>query len=74
MNKTSFITNGNIWQHAHAALALCEDGKIRKVRLEEAADNAFAWPGKIRIANKTIRGYVGSNEDGLFFVQYKSAH
>ena len=63
-NSTGFIDNGNIWGHPHAARALCEDGKIRKVRLNQSPDTAFSWSGRASIKGKTVRGFVYHGDGG----------
>lgn len=35
-------------------------------------DTFFSIPGNIRIKGAYIRGYVGSDENGLFFQPYKN--
>lgn len=68
---TGYITNGNMWGHPHAARAKCDDGKIRTVRLNQAADTAFTWRGRASIKSKTITGYITSDKEGIKFNQYK---
>lgn len=47
------------WQHPWYVLnCLCEDGKRRTIRLNQAADTFFSWPGRASIGGKTVRGYV----------------
>lgn len=68
---TGFITNGNIWGHPHAARAICEDGKVRKVRLNVSPDSTFSWSGRASIKGKTVRGFVYKDEGGLRFTTYE---
>jgi hypothetical protein len=65
--ETGFITNGNAWGHPHAAFALCFDGKVRKVRLNQQADSFFSWPGRVTIKGVTVSGYVTGADNGLEF-------
>ena len=71
--ETRMITNGNPWGHPHAAYALCFDGKVRKVRLNQQADTWFSWPGRATIRGITVRGYVTRTDDGLEFVLFDSS-
>lgn len=58
---TGMVDNGNGWHHPHAARAMCPDGKVRTVRLSQAADTFFTWParGRATAGGRTVRGYVG---------------
>ena len=71
--ETGFITNGNAWGHHHAAYARCFDGKVRKVRLNQAADTWFSWSGRATIKGVTVRGYITGGGDCLNFVLYDSS-
>ena len=70
--ETGFITNSTPWEHLRAAYALCFDGKVRKVRLNQQADTWYSWPGRVTINGVTVRGYVTGTDDGLEFVLYDS--
>lgn len=61
--KTGFISN-NIWGHPHAATAICEDGKVRKVRLNQSPDTYFSWTGRTSLKGKTVRGMVYYGDGG----------
>jgi hypothetical protein len=68
--ETKMITDG-MWQHPVKAIALCDDGKIRTVRLNQQASNAFAWQGRTTLQGKTITGYVHPDENGTIrFSEY----
>ena len=71
--ETGFITNGNAWGHPNAAYALCFDGKVRKVRLNQAADTWFSWSGRAAINGVTVRGYITGTDNGLEFRLYDSS-
>lgn len=66
MSNTRFIRM-NWWGHPTAARALCEDGRIRTIRLNQMPDNAFSWPGRASIGGKTVRGYLYSEGETLRF-------
>lgn len=70
---TRFVTNGNPWGHPHAADALCPDGRVRRVRLNEAPSTVFSWParGRARAGGRTVRGFVSADDTGaLRFTPY----
>ena len=71
--ETGFVTNGNAWGHPHAAYALCLDGKVRKVRLNQAADTWFSWPGMVTIKGVTVRGFITGTDNGLEFMLLDSS-
>lgn len=73
VKETGFITNGNAWGHPHAAYALCFDGRVRKVRLNQAADTWFSWSGRVTIKGVTVSGYVTKTDQGLEFVLFDSS-
>ena len=65
--ETGYITNGNIWNHPYAAHAICPDGKIRKIRLNQQANTWFSWPGR---CSKYGRGFVTVKDEMLVFTPY----
>ena len=68
---TRFIDNGNIWGHPHAAKAVCADGIVRKVRLNQSPDTFFSWSGRVTIKKLTVTGYVHADDSGeLVFSAY----
>ena len=74
VKETGFITNGNAWGHPHAAYALCFDGKVRKVRLNQQADSWSSWPGRVTIKGVTVSGYItGADNGDIEFRLYDSS-
>ena len=74
VKATGFITNGNVWGHPNTAYALCFDGRVRKVRLNQQADSFFSWPGRVTINGVTVRGYVtGADNGGIEFMLFDSS-
>lgn len=67
------VTNGNAWGHPHKAVnVLCPDGRRRTVRLNQAADSFFSWPGRASINGRTVRGYVtGIETDGQADLEFR---
>lgn len=59
------------WKHPYKAIARCEDGTVRTVRLNQEADTWFSWPGRTTIQGKSIRGYVTQDGAELRFISYK---
>lgn len=55
---TGLVSNGNMWGYPHVALAIAEDGKLRRVRLNQQADTVFSWPGRASIKGRTVTGFV----------------
>lgn len=56
----------------YKATAICEDGKIRMVYLNEAPDTFFSHPGRCKIKGKSVRGFVTGKDDGeLYFIAYQ---
>ena len=54
----------------------CDDGATRTARVRSYwdgrrwsfhADTYFSVPAYVQVRGRTVRGYVGSNESGLFF-------
>ena len=73
IKKTGFITNGNAWGHPHAAYAICFDGKVRKVRLNQQSDSWSSWPGMVTINGVTVRGLITGTDNGLEFMLFDSS-
>ena len=73
VKETGYITNGNAWGHPHAAYALCFDGKVRKVRLNQAPDTWFSWSGRATINGVTVRGYITGTDHGIEFILFDSS-
>lgn len=57
-----------VWDVTHynavSARALCSDGKIHRVRLNQQADTFFSWPGRVTLAGKTVKVFVSPDNDG----------
>ena len=73
VKETGFVSNGNVWGHPHAAYALCFDGRVRKVRLNQVADTWFSWSGRVTIKGVTVRGYITGTDNGLEFKLFDSS-
>ena len=49
-----------------AADALCEDGKVRRVRLNRTPDTFFSHGGRVSVRGKTVSGFVSfETRDGF---------
>lgn len=59
------------WQHPVACRAICPDGKTRTVRLSQAADTFFSWPGRVTIGKRTVRGFVSIEDERYIFTPYQ---
>ena len=58
--------------YPYKCTAICEDGKIRMVFLNQEPDTFFSHPGRTKISRKSIRGFVSVKEDGeMYFTAYK---
>lgn len=44
------------------AMAKCEDGVVRTIRLNQQPDTWFSHPGRTSIKGKAVRGYVTMDE------------
>ena len=67
-----YAVRGNPWNHAVLALAEFPDGKIRTVRLNEDASNAFAWHGRTSYKKFTVKCFV-TCEDGRLKGHYETS-
>lgn len=70
---TCFIANGIAWGHPHAAYAICFDGKVRKVRLNQQSACRYCWPGRVTIKGVTVRGFITGTDNGLEFMLFDSS-
>lgn len=68
---TCWYTTGSIWNFRVLAMAKCEDGVIRTIRLNQQPDTAFSHPGRTSIQRKSVRGFVSSDDGTLKFTAYK---
>ena len=59
------LTGYGQWNHPLAMKAICEDGVIRTIRLNQQADTFFSWPGRTTIKKKSVTGWV-SCDDGVY--------
>lgn len=66
----SFLTTGRtrtwtnpFWGNLIAVTAICPDGRVRKIRLNQSADTFFSHPGRTTIAGHAITGYVSHGDD-----------
>lgn len=72
MTKTSLdpeeyaYPSGSLAQSRRYAHAICEDGKIRKIKIS-IADTYFSIPGRTTIDKKTVSGYIMLDDGELHF-------
>lgn len=53
--------------YPYKATAICQDGRIRMVFLNQEPDTFFSHPGRCKIKGKSMRGYLTVKEDGEFY-------
>jgi len=64
----------SFWSHPwYVRGVICADGKRRTVRLNEAPDTYFSYPGRASIGGRTVRGFVHTDDQDTYFTVYTGA-
>jgi len=61
--------SGSLRQSSRRFAARCPDGIIRK-GICGLADTFFSIPARLNAKGKTVTGFVGSDENGFFFLPF----